>query len=81
MSEQDGPQGPPEPVRIRHDGAVTRVQLSQPRRMNPQSPQVWEQLARAARELPAATRVVVLGGDARARGRRAGGRGERGAVG
>lgn len=62
MSEQGSPQSP-QSVRVRHEGAVTRVRLSEPRRMNPQSPQVWEQLALAARELPASTRVVVLSGD------------------
>ena len=50
------------PLRVRHDEAVTWVQLEDPRRMNAQTPELWAQLARVARELPASTRVVVLSG-------------------
>ncbi|MDO5710267.1 MAG: enoyl-CoA hydratase/isomerase family protein [Micrococcales bacterium] len=51
------------PLRVLHDGSVTHVVLDDPSRHNPQSPQLWEALARAARELPDATRIVVLRGN------------------
>lgn len=60
MGEQNGQDVP---VRVSHDGAVTRVRLCEPRRMNPQSPALWEVLARTARELPVDTRAVVICGE------------------
>lgn len=48
---------------ITRDGPVTHVILDDPSRHNPQSPQLWEELARAARRLPSQTRVVVLRGN------------------
>lgn len=50
------------PLRVSHDGAVTWVRLDEPRRMNPQGPALWAQLASVARELPQETRAVVLCG-------------------
>lgn len=49
-------------VRVTSEGAVTRVVLDDPRRMNPQSPRLWARLEAVARELPQETRVVVLSG-------------------
>lgn len=49
-------------VRVTSAGSVTRVVLDEPRRMNPQSPQLWAHLEAVARGLPEATRVVVLAG-------------------
>lgn len=53
-------------VRVTSEGAVTRVVLDDPRRMNPQSPRLWARLEAVARELPQETRVVVLSGAGRA---------------
>lgn len=68
MSDQAVSPARPAPVRIEHDGPVSRLSLARPDRRNALDPEMIDDLSAALSTLGrrSATRVVVLAGDGRA---------------